>query len=60
MLNFSDSGHTVFRGSRALERGELKIRRKRKIVYTLLSRRQNRGIGSSHDSSPSISSVAAE
>ena len=42
IVNFSDSGHPVFRGSSALERGDFKKQRKKKIAYTLLWRRQNR------------------
>ena len=48
MLNFSESGHPVFRGSSALERGNLKKQRKREIVYTFLWWRRHSRIGSSH------------
>ena len=48
MLNFSESGHPVFRGSSALERGNLKKQRKREIVYTFLWWRGHSRIGSSH------------
>ena len=36
VLNFSESGHPVFRGSSALERGDLKSKKEREIVCTLL------------------------
>ena len=35
MLNFSESGHTVFRGSSALERGDLKSKGKGQISIHL-------------------------
>ena len=40
MLNFSESGHPVFRGSCALERGDLKS--KGEIVFPLLCQRSSR------------------
>ena len=56
MLNFSESGHPAFRGSGALERGDLKKQSKGQIVYTLLWRRQNRWKWFFAQSFPSISS----
>ena len=41
-INFIESGHPVFRGSSALERGDLKSKGKRTFVNTLLWRRQHR------------------
>ena len=42
MINFGESGHPVFRGSSALERGELKSKGKGTLVCTLLWRPQHR------------------
>ena len=47
MINFSDSGHPVFRGSSALERGALKNKGKGKLSIFLWWRRNSRS-GSSH------------
>ena len=41
MINFSESGHPVCRGSSAFERGDLKSKGKRKIVHTFQWQRQN-------------------
>ena len=49
VINFGESGHPVFRGSSALERGDLKSKGKGTLVRTLLWRRQHRWIGSAHD-----------
>ena len=35
MINFSESGHAVFRGSSAFERGSLRSKKRWEIVYTL-------------------------
>ena len=50
MLNFSESGHPVFRGSSALERRDFKSKGKGHLSFSLLcGDDKNRVIGSSHD-----------
>ena len=49
MLNFSESGHPVFRGSNALEREALRSKRKGKFVYTFLWWRRHSRLGSSRN-----------
>ena len=59
MLNFSESGHPVFRGSSAFEQGGLKSKAKRKLSITLLWTKTQQNWFFAR-SSPSISSVSTE
>ena len=49
MLNFSERGHTVFRASSALERGNLKCKGEGKLSIHFCDDGRIRGNGSSHD-----------
>ena len=57
MINFSESGHPVFRGSSPLERGAVNSKGKGKIAYTLTTMQPK---WFSAQSFQSISSVSPE